>query len=144
MLNPFNTIGMKIAGGVALILAAMLAVQTLRLKSAQADLKSARADLAPMTISRDAWKAAAGKADLQASSWKAVAQRRSELLAECQFESLRIGKANRAAVAAAETARQKAEADKALWRRNYENIIGQPKCAQARAAYDAACPIGAY
>lgn len=142
--NPFTST-LRIAAAIILLaLLAALSIQTIRLKNAHADVKAAKVDLDAMTISRDAWKVKAGEAEKETGSWKQVAGRRSELLAECQEESARIGKENRDAVAKAKQAQLKAEADKAVWQRNYERIIGQPECVRARAAYDAACPIGKY
>lgn len=142
--NPFTST-LRIAAAIVLAaLLSLLAIQTVRLKNAQADVKLAQADLKAAEDSRDSWKSKAGEAEKSAGSWKQVAGRRSELLAECQEEGARIGRENRAAVAAAKKAQMKAEADSALWRRNFEKIIAQPQCAAARAAVDRACPVPEY
>lgn len=142
--NPFTSPLRIVCAAIVLVLLVALGAQTWRLHDAQAAEKTAIADKKIAETEKAAWKQKAEENGQAAADQKEVSKRRAELLAECQEESARIGKENRDAVAKAKQAQLKAEADKAVWQRNYERIIGQPECVRARAAYDAACPIGKY
>lgn len=129
-----------VAAGLALVLAIVAGAQTWRLHSLQATHAAVEANNAILADAVGDWQRAHTDQVNAASSWKDVARIRLTLLLAAQKETLRLGNANRDALAAA--AAQLAESDRV--RRVAEDRLRAAKrtstCGAALAALDTACP----
>lgn len=137
---PGQALLLKIAGGAVLAFAVLAGVQTWRLHSLQAKHAAVAANNAILADAVGDWQRAHTDQVNAASSWKDVARIRLTLLLAAQKETLRLGNANRDALAKA--AAQLAESDRA--RRVAEDRLRAAKrtttCGAALAALDTACP----
>lgn len=152
MIGTLITKPLLIGAGVAVLaLVALLGVQTLRLKWAQAEVATVTAARITAESQRDAalnereaWKGKASTLEQAGLSWQNVAGERLALLAECQAEHSRIYDANEKAVAEAQAAAADAERTLSLFVSRYAERNRAPSCAAARAELDRACAAVEY
>lgn len=128
--------GLQLAALIAL--GGVLAVQNYRHEASYATLK---AEAETTVASRDAWKTRAAELDAANFAHQSVNKTLRRLLSESQGENARLGEEGRAAVAAAEAAKDDADRVLAGWMQRYADQVRMPDCASALSAIEMACPM---
>lgn len=132
------------SGLIILALGIGLGAQTLRLKSAHADVKAAQADVKEVKVQLGQWRQSSIDRAKAAAGWKAIAGRRLTLLEECQAEGRRVADENEAAIGRLQATKRDTDRAFAAFVAQTAARNRLPACAAARAELDRACPVVPY
>lgn len=116
-----------------------------KIETADARTETADAGANTARVERDAWKTRAAELDAANFAHQSVNATLRRLLGEAQRENTRLQDDGRAAVAAAEAAKDEADRTLAAWMGRYAEQVRAGDCAASLANVERACPaFGGY